>query len=101
METHNMRYDPERKKHDLPFDIKELNDYEFLDSIFLGREKQCLHKPPNNAVDADKATELVQKNKLVKEFAVDFSNEIVAHIRHTLICGSVSFPLFISHRPRR
>jgi len=89
MEKFNLRWDAERKKHELPFDINELNDFEFLDSIYLGKDKQCVPKVPGGSIPAEKTLDLVLKNKLVKEYIFDFSSDIISLIKQTLQNGVV------------
>lgn len=89
MERHNMVWDAEHRSHRLPFDPKELLEYEFRTPTFLGRDRQCVRCASETSVDPDKARELVRMKDLTQEAAVDFSSEIVAHIRQTLLNGSV------------
>ena len=96
MEKCNLKWDAESKRHELPFDIKELNDYSFLDSIYLGKEKQCAHKEPNASIDPDRATELVYKNKLIKEYANDFSTDIIFFVKQTLTSGVVMLIVLVN-----
>lgn len=96
MEKYNLLWSPERRKYEIPFDIKEVTDYEFLDSIYVGKEKICSHKDPNIKVDLKKATELIQKNKFLKTYNPDLSNEIISLVKQTLQIGIViKFPQLI------
>lgn len=84
MEKNNLVWSPERKKYEIPFDIKELNSYEFLDSIYIGKEKLCSPKEAGVKLEPGKAAELVQKNKFLREYNPELSHEIVALLRATL-----------------
>ena len=91
IEKYNLRYDSEKNKYELPFDISELSDYNFVEPMYLGKEKSVVSKSASAALEQEKVVELNQKAKLAKEFAFDFSNDIVFLIRQTLMHGVVLF----------
>lgn len=92
IEKQNLKWNSERGKYEIPFDIKELNNYEFIDSIYLGKEKHCSLKlsgsisPP---LDLALAQEIINRNRLVKECSPEVSNDIVFLIKQTLAIGVV------------
>jgi hypothetical protein len=85
IEKNNLKWDSSRKKYELPFDFKELNNYEFHDSFYLGKEKQCIPKVSGTTLEAAQAQELAYKYKIYKEYMLDFSNEIISLIKATLM----------------
>ena len=93
MEKHNLRWNPDRKKHELSFDIKELAEFEFLDSYYLGKEKHCVSKS-SAGVEGAREQELVEKNRLMKEYSHDISGDITVFLKQTVAAGIV----FIIHR---
>ena len=89
MEQHNLKWSVETRKHDLPFDANELNDYEFMDSNYLGKDKICIVKATKEAVEQSKALEIIHKSRLRNEHGFDFSNSIISLIRNAMTLGAV------------
>ena len=77
MEKYNLKWRSDLKKYELPFDPNILNEYEFLDSIFLGKEKHCVSKTSKLPAEAEKAKNLLKYDRLSKEFNSDFSKDII------------------------
>ena len=95
METRNLKWNPEKNKHELPFDPNELLQYTFSDTIYLGKPKQCLGINPSIAIDPQKAQEMVKKSILKREFEVDLSNDIITLINQVINLGTVTLKFSI------
>jgi len=92
LESYNLKFNFDKKISELPFDPNtEFADFNFMDSVFLGRIKTCFQKSTNTAVELKKAVELNSKLSLSREFSIDFSNDIILLIRQTLLHGIVFF----------
>jgi hypothetical protein len=81
LEAFNLQYD--NKSYTLPFDMSELNDYEFVDNAFLGKDKLCLVKSSRMLLELSKTQEVIEKYKVAEEFKTDFSKLIVIAIETT------------------
>lgn len=89
LEKHNLYYDPNTKEYKLPFDPNELNEYEFINSAFLGKDKLCLVKSSRTLLEVGKCRDLVENYQIVEEFKVNFSHYIHLSIGTTIQHGVV------------
>ena len=89
LEKYNLRWNPERKKFELPFDPNELNDYSFIEAQYLGKEKLCVATASGKVLDAAVGDELVYKNRLRKDSSNDPSYDIIALANKVLDLGTV------------
>lgn len=81
MEKNNLKWNPSTRKYELPFDPLILNDFEFVDSAFLGKDKECVFKTTRQTPDPEKALELLRFHRLNKEFSSDISRDIISLAR--------------------
>ncbi len=95
LEQNNLKWNPESKKFEFVFDPAEANDYTFVDSNYLGKERKCVPKTGEAAVDPAKSLEIINNIRIRKEYNPDVSNDIVALLRQVISLGSVRF--FFAH----
>lgn len=91
MEKYNLVWNTDLKKYELPFDPKILNDYDFVDSNFLGKEKHCVSKISHLPETPEKAKELLRFNRLLKEFSADYSKDIILLAKQAIGTGIVKY----------
>jgi len=81
LEAFNLRFD--NKIYTLPFDINELNEYEFVNNVFLGKDEFCILKSSRTLLEPSKAQEIIEKYEVAEEFKTNFSNLIIISIETT------------------
>jgi hypothetical protein len=85
MEKYNLKYDDSQRKFVVPFDTKELLQYTFADTIYLGKAKICI--APNKTQVTD--PKMFRQFILNKEFQSDFCNDILALLNLVVSLGTV------------
>ena len=89
MEQNNLRWNIETKKYEFAFDPNEANNYTFVDSNYLGKERKCVNKGSETQVDAAKAQEVINNTRLRKEYTPDLSNNIIDLLKQVISIGTV------------
>jgi len=90
LEQNNLKLNQSTRKYEFPFDPNEANDYTFVDSNFLGKERKCVSKS-NEAIliDTAKAQEIINNIRIRKEYNPEVSNDIVALLKQVIAFGIV------------
>jgi len=91
LQRHNLTYNSEENKYELPFNTEELKEYTFKDSNYFGKGKVI-----EDINDPLKANELVEKYYLMMDYKVDYNREIVK-----LLKKSISFGVVLSYLKAR
>ena len=91
LEQNNFKLNPEGKKYDLPLDSAEANDYTFIDSHYLGKERKCLSKAGDTPIEPAKALEIINNIRVKKEYNPEVSNDIIALLKQVISMGTVRF----------
>lgn len=95
MEKNNLKWNAETKTFELPFGLTELNNYTFIDSIYLGKEKQCILNSTNEILDSDTAKIIMNNLRVSKEYTPNITSNIITLLKQTL-----SFETVLHHNIR-
>ncbi len=89
LEQHNLRWNVDARKYELAFDSEELKKYAFIDSSYLGKEKSCVLAGTETPVDPAKAQEIINNNRLRKEYNPEIGNDVIALLGQVISIGTV------------
>lgn len=89
MEQCNLKWNVEGRRYELAFDPEELKKYTFVDSDYLGKERLCVLEGSKTPVDPAKAEELINNNRLRREYNPELSGDVVALLRQVINLGTV------------
>jgi tRNA splicing endonuclease len=74
LEQNNLKWSNEEKKYVLPFDKTELNNYNFVESVYLGKEGTCIDK--NTNTEHKEIIELIRIEKEHNKDALPLLKEV-------------------------
>jgi len=77
LEQKNLRWVPSEKKYTFMFDPNEVDNYNFIESPYLGKDKTCILKDSDTPVNIMKAQTILNNVKVKEEYTVDNSGLIM------------------------
>jgi hypothetical protein len=91
LEEKNLKWNSTTNKYEFTFDPSELNQYAFIDSAYLGKEKICVVKESNEKVSLDKASVIINNARVKKEYEQDYGSDIISFLKQIIKFGIVGF----------
>jgi len=91
LEDKNLKWNSTTNKYEFTFDPNELNQFTFIDSVHLGKEKTCIIKESNEQVPLSKAKVIINNIRIKKEYTQDSSNDIILLLKQVANSGIVIF----------
>ena len=78
-------------KYEFQFDPKELTNYGFIDSPYLGKDKTCIIKSTNEVLSPDRSKIIINNIRIKKEYVPNISTDIIVLLKHVLNIITVFF----------
>lgn len=87
IEQYNLKYNQDTNTYEFPFDTIEEDKYTFNESIYLGKQKECIIKNTNELLDPNKTKVLLNNIAVKKEYKASVGKEIIEHLNKFLNIG--------------
>jgi hypothetical protein len=100
LEQKNLRWVPSEKKYTFMFDLNEADNYEFIESPYLGKDKTCILKGSDTPINIIKAQTILNNVRVKEEYTIDNTGLIIT-ILSNYISNTVSLCYKLKKAKRR